>query len=207
MGSRMMHFIIANELASKFPIENKEQFLLGAIAPDAVATNKEVSHFFIGKHEEYNRRIAFEAFYNKYSELTQQDYILGYYCHLIADDLWLTGFFAPWLKNRIETDQEIQKTYHRDFHLLNGKLAEHYSINPNDVRRLKVTSDLPDIEEVVREALEKFLPFLMDDLNYSHRELEQSLEVFTIDQIVGYIETSIEKSIYFLNEKLDMNKY
>src|SRR5690625_7146532 len=97
MGSRMMHFIIANKLASKFPIENKEQFLLGAIAPDAVATNKEVSHFFIGKHEEYNRRIAFEAFYNIYSEFTQQYYNLCYLCHMNDIDFLLMLLFYLYL--------------------------------------------------------------------------------------------------------------
>src|SRR5699024_5661918 len=80
---------------------------LGGLAPDAVTTDKEASHFYRGKHKEYTRRIAYEEFYDKYSDHPQQDYILGYYCHLIADDLWLTGFFSPWLKNRIETHEEI----------------------------------------------------------------------------------------------------
>lgn len=177
---------------------NKELFILGGLAPDAVTTNKEESHYFKGSHEDYSRRISHEAFYNEYSDFLQKDYLLGYYCHLIADDLWLTGFFSPWLKNRIEADKEILRTYHHDFHLLNGKLAEHYDIKGDMVRDLKVPNDLPHLAGVKASELEQFLPSLMDDLVYSETDVAQPLSVFTLGQIVGYIETAVERSLYYL---------
>lgn len=37
MGSRVMHSIINNEIASRMKIEDRAAFLLGGIAPDAVS--------------------------------------------------------------------------------------------------------------------------------------------------------------------------
>src|SRR5699024_5926221 len=206
MGSRMMHLIIPNETAKKCPIKNKNLFLLGGLAPDAVTTDKEASHFYRGKHKEYTRRIAYEEFYDKYSDHPQQDYILGYYCHLIADDLWLTGFFSPWLKNRIETHEEILKKYHYDLYLLNGKLDEYNGVNTSVVRNLNVPTELSNLVEVKKDELNDFLPFLLDDFNYNKAETKQPLNVFTFDQIVGYIETAVEKSLYYLNNKTSIYK-
>ncbi|CAM3856374.1 hypothetical protein PALA111701_29060 [Paenibacillus lactis] len=42
MGSRIMHLIIANEIADTLAIKDKSSFLIGGIAPDAVPT-KDIS--------------------------------------------------------------------------------------------------------------------------------------------------------------------
>ena len=67
MGSRSMHLIIANKVANELKIVNKTQFLLGGIAADATS-DKETYHFFVGKHEEYTRKIDYEKFISKYRE-------------------------------------------------------------------------------------------------------------------------------------------
>ena len=51
MGSRIMHLIIANQVADALEIKDKAAFLLGGIAADATS-NKEASHFYVGKHED-----------------------------------------------------------------------------------------------------------------------------------------------------------
>lgn len=45
MGSRVMHFVIAHEIIRKIPELDRDAFLIGAIAPDAVSP-KGGSHFF-----------------------------------------------------------------------------------------------------------------------------------------------------------------
>lgn len=125
MGSRIMHLMIANRIAERLSIEDKTTFLLGSIAPDAVSP-KDLSHFYIGEVQDYSRRIDYKGFLDKYSSLAKSPYVLGYFTHLIADDIWLNGFYLPWLKNRMEVDQEVLNLYHNDFRLLNGKLLEYY---------------------------------------------------------------------------------
>lgn len=201
MGSRIMHLIISGKIANQIPITDKNAFLLGGIAPDAVSP-KELSHFFEGNHNDFSRRIAYEKFYGKYSKYDHSDYILGYYIHLIADDLWLKGFYLPWLKNRLENDPEIFNRYHHDFHLLNGKLLNHYGIGIDVLKDLYTDNSVPDLAEVTANQAKKLLLYVEEDMNYSQKELDEKLTVFTFEQILGYIETSVEKSISLLKERL-----
>lgn len=184
-----MHCIVSLKLIEKINIQEKGEFLLGGIAADA-SENKEGSHFFGGDHEDYTRRIAFEKFYDQYKHHEHQSYIQGYYAHLIADHIWLTGFFAPWLKNRIKNDPSIQEKYHNDFSLLNSKLANEYNITASCLHNLGDV-DIPDLQEVCATDVKKLFTILESDLQSS---AAGSLQVFTLDQIIGYIETSIQVS-------------
>lgn len=201
MGSRIMHLIISNEIANQISIADKNAFLLGGIAPDAVSP-KELSHFFEGNHNDFSRRISYEKFYGKYSKYDQSDYILGYYTHLIADDLWLKGFYLPWLKNRLENDEAVFNRYHHDFRLLNGKLLSYYDIGMDVLEGLETIDHIPDLGELTAVQAKKLLPYVEEDMNYSPKDLDEQLTVFTLDQIIGYIETSVEKSIFLIKEKL-----
>jgi hypothetical protein len=76
VGSRIMHLIIANIITDRLKIEDRTPFLLGSIAPDAVATKNE-SHFFMGEHQDYSRSVDYKGFLNKYSSQAESLYILG----------------------------------------------------------------------------------------------------------------------------------
>lgn len=185
MGSRVMHLLIANHIANHFSIQDKLPFLLGGVAPDAVSP-KELSHFFVGDTSDYSRSIDYEAFIQKYNSHKHSNFILGYYTHLIADDLWLKGFFLPWLKNRLDKDKEMLGRYHNDFRLLNGKLLRYYNFSTDLIKGIeKVEPD--SLQEVKAQDIETFLPDLLEDLNYEPSSLQAPLSVFTFEQIVGYM--------------------
>ncbi|MBB4826362.1 hypothetical protein HNO89_003621 [Sporosarcina luteola] len=192
MGSRMMHLLIANRLAEQLEIKDKTPLLLGGIAPDAVFP-KEASHFFIGETENYTRAIDFDSFLEKYASSGVSTYILGYYSHLIADDVWLKGFYLSWLKNRMNRDEKLYKRYHNDFRLLNGLLLEHYGNRDELLELLQNTTSTQDLDEVKRTDMIKFIPYALSDMAYDQTTIYQDkLQVFTLDQIIGYIETSAE---------------
>ncbi|MGE7923842.1 hydrolase [Viridibacillus arvi] len=194
MGSRIMHLVIANRIAECLSIEDRTPFLLGGVAPDALST-KELSHFFKGEVQDYSRSVDYKGFLHKYHEHVESHYILGYYTHLIADDIWLKGFYLPWLKNRMESNNEIFHLYHNDFRLLNGKLLEYYGFT-DELR--KMLSDLPpifDLQEVKSKDVEEFIPYVLGDMQYDKEVINEKLNVFTFDQIVGYIETSVDKGL------------
>ena len=197
MGSRIMHVIIADQIAKKIKLKEKAAFILGGIAPDAVSP-KEVTHFYTGDVTDFTRSIDYEGFIRKYSGKEQSDYILGYYTHLIADDLWLKGFYLPWLKNRMENDANIFTLYHGDFHVLNAKLADHYGVTQDLLEDMEGLHLIPDLEEVAAAEVMEFLPYLNEDLAYCEGDLDKALTVFTFDQIIGYIETSVEKGLLYL---------
>lgn len=128
------------------------------------------------------------------------DYLLGYYTHLVADDIWLKGFYQSWLKNRMEADENLHKLYHRDFHLLNGKLLDYYSCSKEIRNAYTQTPANTDLEEVSVQQVKKFVPYVIGDLEYNEQALTEPLQVFTLEQIIGYVETSIEIGIHKLKK-------
>lgn len=191
MGSRIMHLVIANRIAESLLIEDKRLFLLGSIAPDAVSP-KDLSHFFKGEVQDYSRYIDFKGFLHKYSMQRESHYILGYFTHLIADDIWLKGFNLPWLRNRMEADQELYKLSHNDFRLLNGKLLEYYGYTDELREILSYHPTILDLEEVKSKDVEEFIPSALEDLDYDKEVINEKLNIFTFIQIIGYIETSVD---------------
>ncbi|MEB9683499.1 hydrolase [Bacillus thuringiensis serovar pingluonsis] len=202
MGSRIMHAIIANGIAEKLCIQDRTSFILGGVAPDAVhsAEEKGTSHFYAGTTKNYTRRIAFNSFFQKYKAQMDSPFLLGYYTHLIADDNWLSGFFLPWLKNRIENDETIAPLYYNDFKLLNAKLLHHYDKEQQLFSLLNQDAHIVDIEEVSKENVLEFRKYLFEDMLYPEQHLHKDLQVFTFNQIIGYIETSIEKGVFYINQ-------
>lgn len=200
MGSRIMHLIIGNKIAESLSIEDKTSFLLGSIAPDAVFSveEKNVSHFFIGNVKDYTRSIDYKGFLHKYSSHIESHYIIGYFTHLIADDLWLKGFYLPWLKNRMDVDEGLYKLYHNDFRLLNGKLLEYYGFTDEMRDALCQFPTIIDLEEVTSQAVKNFVPYVLGDMEYDKEANNEKLHVFTFDQIVGYIETSVDMGLIHL---------
>ncbi|EMI9088279.1 MULTISPECIES: zinc dependent phospholipase C family protein [Bacillus] len=202
MGSRIMHAIIANKIAEKLYIQDKTSFILGGVAPDAVhsAEEKGASHFYAGTTKNYTRRIDFNSFFQKYKAHMDSPFLLGYYTHLIADDNWLSGFFLPWLKNRIENDETIAPMYYNDFKLLNAKLLHHYDTEQQLFSLLNQEAHIVDIEEVSKENVLEFRKYLFEDMLYPEQHLHEDLQVFTFNQIVGYMETAIEKGAFFIKQ-------
>ncbi|WP_060209944.1 hypothetical protein [Sporosarcina koreensis] len=195
MGSRIMHAIIAHKIADKLSIEDKVPFLIGGVAPDAVSS-KDTPHFFAGDLQDYSRHVDYIAFWEKYHDAAENFYVLGYFIHLIADDMWLKGFYLPWLKNRMEADNELFKRYHNDFQLLNGKLLEYYGLKDELKNSLSHIATVPDLEEVASMEVTGFLPSVLGDMEYDKDYvLNERLLVFTLEQMIGYIETSVDKGV------------
>ncbi|MGG3279363.1 zinc dependent phospholipase C family protein [Paenibacillus solani] len=194
MGSRIMHAIIANRIAENLSIEDRTSFLVGSVAPDAVSTKNE-SHFFKGEVQDYTRYIEYQEFLVTYQSERTSPYVLGYYTHLIADDIWLRGFNLPWLRNRMEADPHLYDVSHQDFRSLNGKLLEHYGCADELKRLLSHVPDIVDLEEVKREDVDAFIPYVLGDMEYDKETINEDLRLFTMVQIIGYIETSVELGI------------
>lgn len=202
MGSRVMHAIVGYQLAKALSIKDKTSFLLGNIAPDAVSSHEEknASHFMIGKAEDYSRRADFTGFLHKYkSEVEKQNpYILGYAAHLVTDDVWLLGFYQSWLKNRMEADEGLHELYHQDFRMLNGKLLEYYGLRETLVQAFNDFVPIMDLDEVPAKNVEKFVPYVIGDTDYDQDVLDKELQVFTFQQIIGYLETSVDVAAFHL---------
>ncbi|WP_152393279.1 zinc dependent phospholipase C family protein [Paenibacillus guangzhouensis] len=198
MGSRIMHLIIANKIADCLSIEDRTPFLLGSVAPDAVRS-KDASHFFKGEIQDYTRHVDYHGFLHKYRANAESLYVLGYFTHLIADDIWLKGFNLPWLRNRMEADKELYHLYHNDFRLLNGKLLEYYDVRDELIEKLRYFPAIIDLQEVSSKEVKDFIPYVLGDMAYEKDiVMNEKLNVFTFVQIIGYIDTSVEIGLLHL---------
>jgi len=99
------------------------------------------------------------------------------------------------LKNRIETNKELLNLYHNDFQLLNGKLLEYYDFTDELREKLSYPPTIFDLQEVKSEDVEEFIPYVLRDMEYGEEVINEKLNVFTFNQIVGYIETSVEMGL------------
>jgi len=197
-----MHVIIANGIAEKLSIHDKTSFLLGAVAPDAVHSKKEkgTSHFYAGTTKNYTRRIDYDSFFHKYESHINSPFILGYYTHLIADDNWLSGFFLPWLKNRIENDETIAPLYYNDFKLLNAKLLHHYDQEQQLFSLLNQEAHIVDIEEVSKENVLAFRKYLFEDMLYP-----KTYKYLRLTKSLAILRQRLKKEYFLLNNSLMKN--
>ncbi|MGD6969001.1 hypothetical protein ACQCVP_21510 [Rossellomorea vietnamensis] len=95
----------------------------------------------------------------------------------------------------MEADENIFNRYHNDFRLLNGKLLDYYGFTQELSESLNKSGTIIDTEEVKSNDIKEFVPCVIGDMDYGSDELEQPLRVFTMEQIIGYIETSVDKGL------------
>ena len=62
---------------------------------------------------------------------------------------------------------------------------------------LNQDAHIVDIEEVSKENVSEFRKYLFEDMLYPEQHLHEDLQVFTFNQIVGYMETAIEKEHFY----------
>ena len=105
----------------------------------------------------------------------------------------------------MEAKPELLNAYHNDFKILNAKLIEHYHLKEPLSALLTKPFETCYLQEVSNDEVIAFIPSALNDLQYDTEILKMPLTVFTMDQIVGYIEASIEKSIFLLEQSI--NKY
>lgn len=60
---------------------------------------------------------------------------------------------------------------------------------------LSESGTIIDTDEVKSNDIKEFVPHVIGDMDYGRDELEQPLTVFTLDHIIGYIETSADKGL------------
>ncbi|MHC9533434.1 hypothetical protein ACVPPR_08510 [Dellaglioa sp. L3N] len=194
MGSRMMHYAIANHISNQTNLGL--DFLIGSIAPDVnknSKTPKELTHFMKiradGEHDMFP-----DIFLSEYGK-ELSPFKLGYYLHLISDEIWLkTIYKRVILENKTDTKDQALKKFYLDFHFFNRKLIEKYQLKP--------IGNVPSIVTGVTEIVDADIPEIINDLNSDFLDKSQ----MTVSQIISkkaiddYIETCTDQFMAFLTE-------
>ncbi|GIP37947.1 hypothetical protein J31TS4_12270 [Paenibacillus sp. J31TS4] len=200
MGSRIMHYCIASQLADRLGIDNKPAFLLGGIAPDIhglMNVPKGVTHFK-DRDAAGNGYINYNRFYDTYKEVIQEPFYLGYLCHLLSDVVWLELYYEIVEPGPPEQMKEYLQTAYRDFRRLNGRLIKQYELK-------LLSHELPEVnlEGYDADYLPALLTCLQQDFVMDEELMNEELELFRNDnsEIAEYIDRSTEKCLLFLSSK------
>ncbi|WP_214694085.1 zinc dependent phospholipase C family protein [Exiguobacterium sp. s160] len=183
MGSHLMHLVIANEMVNGLSELDEVAFTLGSLAPDAT-TEKGDSHYYAGRHDDLSRRLDFEQYWRD-SEGEDRSFRLGYYAHLVADEIWLQGFYKSWLKEIITQNPEKQAAYYADFDAYNARLSRR--LGEFDFERLKGDPAFDElIEKIERDTA------MTEEGTYT---------MFLPHQFDGYVDTCVRRCLEMVKRK------
>jgi hypothetical protein len=183
-----MHYAIAAELAKKHPVNGA--FFLGNEAPDTNKesnTPKELTHFMtLDANQEHVMHI--ENFTQKYHAASNDDFVIGYYAHLVADDIWLKTMFHKYIPSAGEPDRNrLLALYYADFARLNQLIIEHYQLtfNSNLVAKPK---------HIIDEIQYQDLPMVWREVQMDFEEIPEAgdLQLFKLADVFEYIDATVK---------------
>lgn len=116
MPGYVIHMAVASSILGEKGITNssfQNAFLLGNIIPDAMARDaKRESHFWDDDtYKDFNRIPNIDNFLEKYKDILDNPFVLGYYTHLLLDNLFVKEY---WSEHFILLDENY--TEENDYH-------------------------------------------------------------------------------------------
>jgi hypothetical protein len=191
MGSRIIHYCVGNEILKRVRVD-EYQFMLGNLAPDAYSPERGgslVSHFRIPEEIMEYECVDLERFRSKYKHQIVKDFVLGYYCHLITDNLWLKDAYKKYGHLGHDERNEAVKLVYKDYWLLNTMLIDKFGLNLLD---FQTTGHIP-----VDEIEVTFLNGLVENLgnDFSKKSDTRELKELNYDEILQFIDDAASKCI------------
>lgn len=185
-----MHYAIGKSIAKERFLSN--DFILGSLAPDVnknSGTAKELTHFMI-KRKDGEHDVFPDQFIKKYANYKNDDFVKGYYAHLISDEIWLKNVYGKYIVGLSPSEKKkALQAFYEDFRNYNGILVEKFNLQPFNFRNQQ--------NYVVDEINSEDLPSLISDLNADFiKPPKSSPSLLQENDIYGYINDSINS---FLN--------
>lgn len=184
MASRMLHYVIAIEVAKEYKIENMNDFIVGALLPDA-STHSDGSynwaHFGFWKTEP-TKGIDWLEFIKKYDMKNELN--LGYLCHLITDAVWFKEITDKYIRiySLEEKKQRIKRGY-QDFWKLNAILIEEYELEKPELY-------IPEllVDEIKLESIEEVYSWFEKDFDEVGEYKASDLEIYSYELVKAFID-------------------
>jgi hypothetical protein len=206
MGSLMMHYCIFNELNKKLKV-NKNRFLMGMLSTDICHLAKEPKNksHFMSVDENRIRHVSYYDFYKKYKDQFDDSYYLGYFCHLISDDIWHN--LRPTMEVNMLPPEErsiVKVKYLHDLRQLNSIIVNHFKLENNipiidNLEVLEVMNSVK-IDEIDINLLPNILTQTSQYFGVNSQTSNQPLELFSVDEINEYINNAVAVSIEKLSQ-------
>ena len=205
MASSMIHIAVANEVNKKLN-RDRSKLLIGSIAPDIgklVGLEKDVTHFCDNNNDGIPN---LDKFIDKYKNNLNDDFVLGYYIHLITDYLWFKYFVteidSDGLITKLDgtkvkcTDNMLYIYIYNDYTNLNIKLIDEYDLD------LKIFyNEVPKLENIIKEIPMDKISIIINKAGEIIENSKNKKEyLFNVDNIKTFITTSTDFILSNLKE-------
>lgn len=201
MASVLIHMAVAKKINEELK-RDERNLLLGSIVPDigkSLNISRKVSHFTNGISDTPNVNL----FYDKYKTNLNNDYELGYFIHLLTDELWFEEFMKNYmtkdgfiLKNGEQIDikeEEYFKLLYNDYTNLDPELLDYYNMDLSifyDEYEFPINA----IEEIPYNKLRR----LLDEKSLIYTKNSKTKEyILSLENITLFIEYS---AIYVMDK-------
>lgn len=203
MASAIIHIAVAKKV-NEYLNRNKKELYLGAIAPDAakiIGIDRKLTHFISKNDDDSSPNI--EYFKSLYIDKITGDYDIGYYIHLLTDELW----FKEFLPNFVIDDDTIvdnngnkvslagitiSDIIYNDYTNLNMEIIDYYGLDLK-IFYEKFEYPTPVIKEVPKENFD----LLIEKLGMISTASSEYNYILKLDKITHFIEYA---TIYVLEE-------
>ena len=194
MASSMIHYVISQKVAEHFEIKDMNAFLLGAvIVPDSGSHEDTSYDFFHCKDLLTEKGVkGFNPLHavQRYRERIDEDFFLGYFCHVMQDNIWFHDVVNPNIRIYPKEVKEAKyRTVYRDYFRLNYILQKEFDGPYEPIRKAEIPIKEAD-EKRVDALLNLFKDFLV-----APESTKEELELLTWDMISAYIDKCIKYCI------------
>lgn len=187
-----MHLLVADAVATSLGIRDRGRILLGSLAPDARKSDE--THYKSAAHPLFlNPSLNFGECMIKYERHFSDPFFLGYLSHLVMDDVWTMKTEFSGFEARVVANSQIYAQYHEDLRLCNAQLDHYY--RPIGLREALLAScDVPAMDEASPQEVLRYKKEALADFEYTSAHGTMPLQLFTLEEMVQYVERSISKA-------------
>jgi len=202
MASWLMHLAIAKAVTKHLDL-NVRKFNFGNLLPDASMQDpitKSKSHFRI-EREPYEHTTTdnyqffdYYRFLAKHRTKMQDDIYLGYFTHILTDELWIQNIYIKYMRDENRKKRlDQQANYYHDFDILNQIILEKYDLEIDiEVYEHQITEVGDCNLNVLIASLEKFSRIKHDDIE---------LVLFNIIDIFDFIENTSKEIVRIIKRE------
>ncbi len=195
MPSRMIHYLVAEQVAKEVLIKDRNRFKIGSLCPDMSTRqddSKHRTHYsdIVGDVKGMNWR----RFVNTYGEkMKADDLYLGVLCHLIMDGVWFHEVMEPQVRSKTVSKEERQEMYqygYSDFHRLNYILRTEFGLE----YELKEDRNI-ELDGLHPELYDDVIGALYGDFYEEPPATKEELTVYPYDMAVACIELGVAECV------------
>lgn len=195
MPSRMIHYCNAIKVLRTAQLD-PGLFIPGCLVPDAYpdGERRDQAHFRVPQLQRKNDCPDLDVFYSRYMNHGHDDFVAGYYCHLLADNMWLLDLYRKYGGQSAEERALRSRQCYRDYQLLNARLIKHFDLRQPSLVEPTVVSMSEVSEELLRSAVES----LLRDF-HTVADPDEPLSFLHFDQVLEFIDAAAGESLRTLN--------